>query len=54
MLEEERRNDKADKLAVEAAKEAQVATSLLEVSRQERKLIRDIQRISAYDGGYST
>ena len=45
LLEEKRRNDRADELAVKAAKEAKVAKAILDVSRHERKLIRDVQRM---------
>ena len=44
LLEEKRRNDKADKLAVRAAEDAELAKKLTAVSKQERKLVRDIQR----------
>ena len=45
LLEEKKRNDKADELAVKAAEEAKVAKKVLAVSKQERRLIRDIQRM---------
>ena len=45
LLEEKRRNDKADELAVKAAEDAEVSKKLTAVSKQERKLVRDIQRM---------